>query len=208
MEGIVLELQAEAMDDAVDIENLLRKAYLVARKLNLKEFEEWISNEQNGYKNEIPDYRTISGQIKAYNPYYGWVPVVMQGKLADAASTMPLRLPISSLSDVYNNSDGSVVLTVPGAITEFFNKNTDGIPTDYHFVSSKSEIHKIISAVRNKILEWAILLEDNGIVGENLKFTAAEKSVAASSAVINNYTNNFFSNAYGTKIEQGSKYEK
>lgn len=30
--------------------NLLRKAYLVARKLKLQEFEDWVNNELNGYK--------------------------------------------------------------------------------------------------------------------------------------------------------------
>ena len=69
-------------------------------------------------------------------------------------------------------------------------------------------MHKIISAVRNKILEWAILLEENGIVGEGLNFTNEEKQVAAKSAVINNYTNNFYANADNTQIEQGNTNEK
>ena len=37
MEGIVLELEREALDENVSIEVLLRKAYLVARKLKLTE---------------------------------------------------------------------------------------------------------------------------------------------------------------------------
>lgn len=204
MDGIVLQLQAEALNDAVDIETLLRKAYLVARKLKLKDFETWIANEQNGYEEEIPDYRTISGQIKAWNPYYGWMPVIMQGDLSDATSKMPLKLPISTISNVYNESDGSVILTVPGAIADFFNKNTDGFPTKYCFQSSKAEMHKIISSVRNRILDWALLLEENGIVGEGIDFTSCEKDLAAKSAVINNYTNNFYSNSDNTKIEQGN----
>ncbi|SCY23996.1 hypothetical protein SAMN02910451_01883 [Butyrivibrio hungatei] len=208
MEGIVLQLQAEALDDSVDIETLLRKAYLVACKLKLKDFEQWISNEQNGYSGEIPDYRTISGQIRAWNPYRGWMPVVMQGELADVASRMPLKIPIATIADSYKESDGSLMLTVPGAIQDFFNKNTDGFITQYSFHTTKTEMHKIISAVRNKILEWALLLEENGIVGEGLNFTNEEKEVAAKSAVINNYTNNFYANADNTRIEQGSKNGK
>ena len=65
--GIVIELQREALDEKISIESLMRKAYLVARKLNLKEFEEWISQEQNGYKQEVPEYRNIAGEIKAWN---------------------------------------------------------------------------------------------------------------------------------------------
>ena len=44
--GIVMELQREALEDNISIESLMRKAYLVARKLNLEEFEEWINQEQ------------------------------------------------------------------------------------------------------------------------------------------------------------------
>lgn len=35
MNGIVLELQKEAMDKNADIESLLRKSYVIARKLKL-----------------------------------------------------------------------------------------------------------------------------------------------------------------------------
>lgn len=51
------------------MESLLRKAYLVARKLKLSDFEEWINNEQNGYHGEVPDYRMINVNYKAWNPY-------------------------------------------------------------------------------------------------------------------------------------------
>lgn len=75
MEGIVIQLEKEALDESVSIESLLRKAYLVARKLKLSDFEEWINNEQNGYKREVSDYRMIHGEYRAWNPYRGWIPV-------------------------------------------------------------------------------------------------------------------------------------
>ena len=69
--GIVIELQREALDENISIESLMRKAYLVAKKLGLKEFEKWINQEQNGYDEQIPEYRNIVGEIKAWNPYHG-----------------------------------------------------------------------------------------------------------------------------------------
>lgn len=39
-----------ALDKNVDIEELLRKAYLLAVSTNQKDIEEWVLNEQNGYK--------------------------------------------------------------------------------------------------------------------------------------------------------------
>lgn len=64
MKGIVIELEKEALNEQASVESLLRKAYLVARKLKLEEFEEWINNEQNGYKGNAPDYRMINGEYK------------------------------------------------------------------------------------------------------------------------------------------------
>ena len=155
-EGIVIQLQREALDESIDIETLLRKAYLVARKLQLKEFEEWISYEQNGYKGDVPDYRIVGGEIKAWNPYHGWIPVVFNGNTSDIFSRMPLGLPIAAISDAYNNSDGSVSFTVPGALTELLNKSDSFLQTNYSFKSSKAELRKIISAVRNRILDWSL----------------------------------------------------
>ena len=64
MKGIVIELEKEALNEQASVESLLRKAYLVARKLKLEEFEEWINNEQNGYKGNAPDYRMIMENIR------------------------------------------------------------------------------------------------------------------------------------------------
>ena len=86
MDGIVIELQREALDESITIEALLRKAYLVAKKLKLKEFEEWINQEQNGYKNAVPEYRNVGGEIKAWNPYHG-------SKILGQPATVNVRLP-------------------------------------------------------------------------------------------------------------------
>lgn len=202
-EGIVLQLQAEALDESVDIETLLRKAYLVARKLKLKDFEEWISCEQDGYKESPPGYRTIGGEIKAWNPYYGWIPVVAQGEIADLLNTMPLYQPIAAIYEAYSNHNGSIIFAIPGQVTEFLNNNAGSLPTNYSFHSSRTELRKVISAVRNKILDWSLLLEENGIIGNGLGFSDIEIKTALESTVINNYTNNFFSTTDHTQIQQG-----
>ena len=60
-----------------------------------------------------------------------------------------------------------------------------------------------MSTVRNKILDWAILLEENGIMGEDLTFTDVEKQTAKNKQVINNYTNNFFAQVSDIEVDQG-----
>jgi hypothetical protein len=73
----VLELQALSSDPSVDIVATLMKAKMIAVKLGLPEITEWIELELNGYptNNAIPDYRKGQGQLKAFNPFNGWIPV-------------------------------------------------------------------------------------------------------------------------------------
>ena len=123
MEGIVLELEREALDENVSIEVLLRKAYLVARKLKLTDFEEWINNEQNGYVGKVPEYRMIGGEYKALNPYRGWIPVILPADVAKVIAKAPLRNSISSLRDVYNTSEGSISFSVGAEIEELLNNS-------------------------------------------------------------------------------------
>jgi len=201
--GIVLELQKQALDEDTSIEELLRKAYLVARKLKLQELQEWISQEQNGYSRKVPDYRYIFGEMKAWNPYNRWIPMIMPAQMADMLSKIPLGMSIASIVDSYESTEKSVVLTVNGELTDALNTITSSLPTKYGFIVSKSELYRVLSTVRNKILDWAIVLEENGIIGEGMTFTESEKNTAISTEVINNYTNNFYGEVKDIDLQQG-----
>ena len=77
------------------------------------------------------------------------------------------------------------------------------MPTKYAFFASKSELYRIMSTVRNKILDWALLLEENGIVGEDMTFTDLEKQIALKTPVINNYGNIFHAPVSDVDMKQG-----
>ena len=74
MAGIVLELQKELLSSNCDIVSVLRKAHLIAVKLKLSDFDQWIQYELNGYtdQSECPEYRKLQGILKYYNQYHGW----------------------------------------------------------------------------------------------------------------------------------------
>lgn len=208
MAQIVLELQKEAISKESDILNLLRKAYLVARKLKLVEFEEWINNELNGYKNidKLPDYRKVKGEVKAWNPYHGWIPVILQNDEIDKSISEQL-IPdsIPSLMNVYNNSnDNTAVLQLGASINQILSK-TCGFETKYALMIGVNQLYNIMEKTRNIVLEWAITLEENGILGEDLQFTQQEKEKANSTSTIFNYTNNFYGNVKDTQIQQDTK---
>lgn len=203
--GIVIQLQEDAINGNADIEELLRKAYLVAHKLDIKDFKEWIENEQNGYKSgKVPDYRIIGGKIMACNPVYGWrIPVVFE--TFDVVSSIAAILYSYNASKLDNKP---VDFILSPEYEQLLNSHTIGFKTNYIFRTSTSEMMKIISAVRNHILNWALLLEDNGIKGDGLSFNNEEKEFAKNASVVNNYTNNFYSDAKTTRISQGNSIEK
>lgn len=203
MKGIVIELEKEALNEKASVESLLRKAYLVARKLKLEEFEEWINNEQNGYKGNAPDYRMINGEYKAWNPYRGWIPVILSPKLGEFASRILLNQSVSALREIYTSHENSIQFTLNTKMNALLNQSTDGFETRFVFETSRSEIYRILSTVRNKILERALFLEENEIIGEGMTFTDEEKKKAQEIKIINNYTNNFYSDVSDIEMKQG-----
>lgn len=85
----IQQLQHDAMDSGVPTSDLLRKALVVARKLNVPSFEDWITKELHGYAegDPLPAYRKFVGQVMAKHPIYGWRLIHFEDpSLAKAAS--------------------------------------------------------------------------------------------------------------------------
>jgi hypothetical protein len=76
---LILQIQAAALDSKASVTDALRKAKLACVKLELKDFEEWIDLELNGYigkvNKEIPQYRRLHGSPQGWNPFHGWQPI-------------------------------------------------------------------------------------------------------------------------------------
>ncbi len=185
--GAIHELQNEAISSE-NISNLIRKAYVVAKKLDLKEFEEWLYNELNGYKdcNNIPPYRNVVCELVAWNPYYGWTPVIIEDtKISDIISNRKINHSISYLVKIRNESD-TAYFKLPNDIRNLISEMCD-FNTKYANSFSTSCIDGIIEVVRNNILEWALNLEKRGIVGEGMTFTDKEKEIVKNNPNITNY---------------------
>ena len=202
--AIVIELQQEALSKDTDLLSLLRKAYLVARKLKLKEFEEWINHELNGYGLDaiVPNYRIYHGEIYAWNPYNGWIPVIFERDLE--LNVHEARDTIASLIDVYDKSDGKAVRVYFSDTINAYLSTTAPFPTRYSLQISPNTLFSTFESIRNTILDWAITLEENGILGEGLGFTDDEVAAAEKSPAINNFINNFYGNVDNTQMQQGT----
>ena len=105
MSSIVLDLQNEVTKPDCDIVSVLRKAHLIAIKLGLTDFDKWILCELNGYQNndKVPDYRKIRGVLKAFNPYHGWRPTMMNNEeLENEICRISVRNSISEIISLYS----------------------------------------------------------------------------------------------------------
>ncbi len=187
MAGIILELQKEALDKRTQISDLLRKALLVAKKLKVQEIESWIMCELNGYSdnNEIPEYRHLSGEMKAHNPYNGhWMPIMFPEKMSHLHQNLIKRAcgqsvaEVEAIIDECQEEGGELILQYPPKTQAQLIKAASLPSPPVLFVSS-ARLPSILDTVRTRILEWALQLEEQGIIGENLSFSAAEKEAAS-----------------------------
>lgn len=203
MSSLVLELQRESYEHAVSTSDLLRKAYVVAKKLKIKEFECWINLELNGYSNKddiIPEYRKLTGIIKAFNPYRGWIPVMMDNdSMYDYYSNRNTGQSIVELESL-SCKEGDLYIPYPQSVMEKFSRNV-GLRMEYCLFISSAQIEKIIETVRNIVLNWSLKLEEDGIVGEGMSFSDKEKAVATEKG----YTvNHFHGNVNNSQIQQNT----
>lgn len=188
--SIVLELQEMATEKRHDIDDLLRKALLVATKLNLHEFREWINHELRGYPAdaEIPPYRTTRATIHVFNSEQGRrIPFhlyTLPDETIDVLTRVRARQPISSLVELAKSDESELSVQLSPREEEFLIKGQDEFPMQPVKVISRNAVIEAIDAVRSTILEWSLQLEAEGIVGDGMTFSSGDKERAASSKSI------------------------
>nr|WP_290224080.1 hypothetical protein [Trichocoleus desertorum] len=180
MNSLVLELQRDALDPSSSVLFLLRKALVIAKKLSIQEFQEWAALELSGYSDgsRLPQYRFVEGQVKARNPYHGWVPVMLSSDLDEFLSSCPMHQPISEIQSLAIR-DGSTVLIFLSKEMEALLMQGMNVPLQPAIHVDRSQIHGILEAVRDIVLNWSIKLEQDGILEEGMTFSREERRVAA-----------------------------
>ncbi len=188
-DSLILEIQQIAMDNSVEVTDLLRKALLVAKKLGLQEFQEWIGNELYGYKDEkVPYYRKVRAELRLHNPFHGLIPFYFQdSELADSFLNIVLVQSIGSIVDLIKNhepnSTGPIARLSPEQ-ENFLLKTQGEFSLPPVRTISVNQLVALVDTVRTKILEWALDLEAQGIIGAGLTFSSTEKIKASSTTSI------------------------
>ena len=189
MTSLVAELQREALDKSVRTADLLRKALVVARKLKIEDIQPWVKSELNGYSEhqEIPEYRSVHGEIKAFNPYNGmWLPIMFPESAANLHRSLTSRKcaqSVAEIEDLLENKSGMLIMPYPSEMTA---RLTNAIDLDSPpvLLVSGAKLRGILDATRTSILDWALQLEEQGITGEGFPFSKEEQT-AASAVVFN-----------------------
>ncbi|EIJ6690381.1 TPA: abortive phage resistance protein [Escherichia coli] len=190
----VLKLQEMASSKSTDVEELLSKAKMISVKLGLQDISEWLEHELNGYPrlDQVPDYRIITNApVKAFNPYVGWIPYqlgnVEDKELYKSLTTIRISNPVSMLIE-YAKKEDTLYSELPVFMADFLQKMA-GCEYSMSWVINPAQITKILSHIKSKVLDWALLLESKNILGEGLLFSPEEKQEAVGMTV--NNINNF-----------------
>lgn len=191
--SLVLQLQELAADNNCDITELLRKALVVATKLDLQDFRDWINFELYGYKSDkIPDYRLVHTNLRLRDPTRGFIPFLIEDQNEmNSICNVHIKVSVSSLNNLLNNSEtDEAILQVPLPhnlklnLIRLQDEETQFEP--FRFVAT-NQIAAILDQVRTKVLEWSLDLEKNKIVGDGLTFSTEEKQIAQSVITIQNF---------------------
>ncbi|WP_029569532.1 hypothetical protein [Pantoea ananatis] len=193
----VLKLQDMASSSSTDIEELLSRAKMISVKLGLKDISDWLDYEINSYPNydSLPEYRILRDvPVRGFNPFHGWMPYQFTGaedkEIYQGLTTVHITNPVSMLIE-YSKSENSLYCDVPQFMSEYLQK-ASRCNFRMAWCISPSVITKILSNTRSRILDWALLLESRGILGEGLMFSNEEK-LGARGMTVNNI-NNFHGN--------------
>lgn len=180
-DSIVLQLQSLASDPNSNIEELLNKSLLVARKLKIKEFRKWCELELEGYeKNTIPEYRKFRGQLKVFNPYHGFQTFIIPDDLDEVVTSISINLSVGEINNLLKQDGDSFENVISNQAKRQLMSLQGGYDLEPRVIFKRSQLLGITSKLRNIILNWSLQLEEDGILGKGLKFSDKEKEAAMS----------------------------
>lgn len=182
---VVRKLQADAINQDASVSSLLRTAKVIATKLEVEDALVWIDRELDGYMDvpaeELPPYRQLTGDLRGFNPYHGWQPVIFEDpEIARLCARAPMGTSIGSLEEDLRglrDRGGYFIFTIaPEHKTQIMNALE--YPADVQLRLDYGAIFNIADVVRNLVLNWSLELEKAGIHGDDMEFSQDDKREA------------------------------
>lgn len=211
MSCLVIDIQKNALDPDCSVSILLRRSYATAVKLNSTQISRWIKNELNGYDikiepKEIPNYRKYKSILQGHNLHYGWQNIIIPDR--ELENTILQQTNYQSIPELEtfifgnnNRGTGFLELNMAGHQVDTIHKLIRATPPIRNFIPL-AFIEKILSSVRQSILDWALTLEKSGIKGENMIFSDDEKKLAQQHVTIINQHQGIAGNFINSNVSQ------
>ncbi len=190
-------LQRDSLDSAVAVSDLLRKALLIATKLDVPDFKTWIENELDGYRNSssIPPYRVGTGTVMAQDRWGRWIPVVFPStEQTELVARVNFSDKVAAIETLMQRalSDEAANLRIdclPEEQELLRRGSQHGLIRHSRFVRVE-DLKGVLDAIRTEILKWSLKLEKDGILGEGMTFSKDEQRKASEV----HYTTHFHGN--------------
>lgn len=151
----------------------------IATKLNQTEFLTWIDKELNGYddNDKCPEYRKLSGQVKFWNPYRGWCPVIFSNtKIEEVFSYRYSKQSIDETEELLKSNNNEFEMPFPADIA---NQIMNSYPkTEVSLMINRISLIGILNSVRNNLQDWILNIEMKGIKIDEQQFTEQDKEKA------------------------------
>lgn len=187
MSSLIQEIIRDALDSSVRLSDLLRKVYAAATKLDLKDTCAWVKWELDGYPSggTFPDYRRIRGVLKVENPEIGLIPLLMDDRIwAEKLEWRSASQPVAEIEVLLrSNSKGGVIMRFPPDVEKKLMDGQSEDPMRPVVEFDKAPFQGILDGVRNRVLEWALEMEKNGILGEGMSFSEDERRAATTVSI-------------------------
>jgi hypothetical protein len=132
----------------------------------------------------LPSYRIIKGDLRAQNPYHGLIPfIIPNAEIMEMVCTIHVAESLCSINHLLSDrSSGSICFFFSPEKEAALMRMQGGFAQLRPLrVVGPNQLVSIIQAVRTRILDCALSLEREGILGEGFTFSQKERDIAMTS---------------------------
>jgi hypothetical protein len=185
--GLIDEIQREAIDSKSSVSALLRKVKLAAAKLKLDDLAVWVDQELKGYdSDEVPNYRRLSGSPRYWHQRHGWQPLGGDPTIIGTLSDVQFNNSVANIEQLVAGNSSSLISQYPPSILDLLTKSLGTPVAQAGAEISTASAFGILDAVRTAVLDWAIEMEKAGVHGAGMSFSATELQKAQSASQVFN----------------------
>ncbi len=211
--SLLREIEAAATESKVDISTVLRKAKILAARLQNPEFESWVDRELNGYgdRSSLPPYRVLHVEVHGHirnrsGLHWNDAPIMtsfLPEELRDCGEKSYCSQPIATIASMAARANDGNELQAPWPqelAIKFGAKGYNGFEClgAWQIISPYALVG-IVETVRNRILEFVLKIEaqnpDAGEAQPNSRPVPSEKVQMIFNNVFNAPVGNFAQNS-------------